>query len=584
MNTFYTNERNVQMLIYLMKAHGVKKVIASPGTTNITFVASIQNDEYFEIYSVADERSAAYMACGLAAESGEPVALTCTGATASRNYVPGLTEAFYRKLPVLAITSTQQVGRVGQLVPQVIDRSVIQKDIAVMSVQIPMIHGEEDEWACNLKLNSALLALKHRGGGPVHINLTTTYSQDFSVKSLPNYRVITRIVHHDVMPDFKVERIAIFVGAHVAWTEELTKAVDRFCSAYNAVVFCEHTSNYHGKFKANNSLVASQIKYFDPTRKMNLLIDMGEIFGAYLGVEPEEVWRVSPDGQVKDTFRKITKIFDMEVIEFFTYYAQKAESKQKNNSYYKECRAIHVAVKSKVPELPFSNAWVAEQTAGKLPEGCVLHLGILNSLRHWNFFDISNSIDCYSNTGGFGIDGIVSTIVGGCLANPDRLHFCVVGDLAFFYDLNAIANHNVTSNLRILLINNGCGTEFKNYSHFAHRFGDGADDYMAARGHYGKKSPELIKHYATDLEFEYFAATNKEEYLKNRDAFLDPNKVKKPMIFEIFTTSKDESDALYLMNHIIEEPPTTAEIAKKMAKGILGEQGIQKLKRLMKRS
>lgn len=164
MDTFYTTERNVAMLIYLMKQHGIKKVIASPGTTNITFVASIQQDSYFEIYSAADERSAAYMACGLAAESGEAVALSCTGATASRNYVPGLTEAFYRKLPVLAVTSTQHMGRIGQLCPQVIDRSAIQNDIAVMSVQAPAIYNDEDEWACNVKLNTAILALRHRGG------------------------------------------------------------------------------------------------------------------------------------------------------------------------------------------------------------------------------------------------------------------------------------------------------------------------------------------------------------------------------------------------------------------------------------
>ena len=113
MNDSYTIEKNVQMLIYLMKKHNIKKVIASPGTTNITFLASIQQDTFFEIYSAADERSAAYIACGMAAESGEPVALTCTGATASRNYISGLTEAYYRKLPILAITSSQHLGRIG---------------------------------------------------------------------------------------------------------------------------------------------------------------------------------------------------------------------------------------------------------------------------------------------------------------------------------------------------------------------------------------------------------------------------------------------------------------------------------------
>ena len=92
MNTHYTDEVNTQIVISLLKEHKIKKVIASPGTTNIRLVASMQQDDFFEMYSAADERSAAYIACGMAEESGEPVVLTCTGATASRNYIPGLTE------------------------------------------------------------------------------------------------------------------------------------------------------------------------------------------------------------------------------------------------------------------------------------------------------------------------------------------------------------------------------------------------------------------------------------------------------------------------------------------------------------
>ena len=120
MGASYTVERNVQILISLLKAHGVKRIVASPGTTNITLVGSLQQDSYFSIYSSFDERSAAYLACGLAAESGEPVALSCTGATASRNYVSGLTEAYYRNLPVLAITSTafQSISPCGSSPPE----------------------------------------------------------------------------------------------------------------------------------------------------------------------------------------------------------------------------------------------------------------------------------------------------------------------------------------------------------------------------------------------------------------------------------------------------------------------------------
>ena len=73
MSTYYTNDRTTQIVLYLLKAHGIRKVIVSPGTTNVTLVASMQIDPYFELYSAVDERSAAYMACGLAYESGEPV-------------------------------------------------------------------------------------------------------------------------------------------------------------------------------------------------------------------------------------------------------------------------------------------------------------------------------------------------------------------------------------------------------------------------------------------------------------------------------------------------------------------------------
>ena len=135
---YYSSERSIQILISLLKQHGIKKCIVSPGATNVTFVASLQQDDYFELYSSVDERSAAYIACGMSAESGEPVVLSCTGATASRNYVSGLTEAYYRKLPILAVTSTQNISRIGHLRAQVIDRTVIQNDIALLSEQIPL--------------------------------------------------------------------------------------------------------------------------------------------------------------------------------------------------------------------------------------------------------------------------------------------------------------------------------------------------------------------------------------------------------------------------------------------------------------
>lgn len=470
MDTHYTDEVNVQILISLMKHHGVRRVVASPGTTNITFVASLQQDSFFKMFSAADERSAAYIACGLAAESGEPVALSCTGATASRNYLPGLTEAFYRKLPVLAVTSTHHLGRIGHDIAQVVDRRAPLNDIVRLSVQCPSVESEEDRWACEMELNRALLELTHRGGGPVHVNLVTASSGGFDVRELPKVRCVDRIGPGEGLPPLEGRRVAVFVGNHAAWTERLTGAVDAFCKAYGAAVICDQTSNYRGSYRALGALVCSQDGATPGCRDVDVLVHIGEVSGAYYGFRQRETWRVSPDGEVRDTFGKLRYVFEMGEAEFFEAYAALASSAS-TTDLAAEWREADVRIRARMPELPFSNSWIAQQTAHRLPEGSVLHLGILNSLRSWNFFETPDSIRCYSDTGGFGIDGCVSALIGASLADSGRLYFGVVGDLAMFYDLNSLGNRHVGSNVRLMVVNNGVGTEFKNYNHRAARFG-----------------------------------------------------------------------------------------------------------------
>lgn len=579
MDTHYTDEANVQILLALMKHHGVRRVVASPGATNVTFVASVQQDPYFTIYSSVDERSAAYIACGLAAEAGEPVALSCTGATASRNYLPGLTEAYYRKLPVLAITSTQHLGRIGHMVPQVIDRQTPLNDIVRLSVQLPTVHSEEDRWACEMEVNRALLELTHRGGGPVHANLVTTYSGSFDVKELPAAQAVDRVEPDDELPSLKGKRVAVFVGAHVAWGERLTAAVDAFCEAYGAAVVCDQTSNYRGPYRALGALACSQDGAMPGCRDVDVLVHIGEVSGAYYGFRQREAWRVSPDGEVRDAFKKLRYVFEMGEAEFFEVYAARATAAP-SADLAAEWREADARIRSKMPELPFSNPWVAQQTAHRLPEGSVLHLGILNSLRSWNFFETPDSVRCYSDTGGFGIDGCVSALIGASLADPSKLCFGVVGDLAMFYDLNSLGNRHVGPNVRLMVVNNGVGTEFKNYNHKAARFGDDADPYMAARGHYGAQSRDLLRHYATDLGFEYLSAEDKEGYLAVLDRFVDPEPHDRPMLLEVFSDSQDESDAL----HAIRSTEVDAKIAAKSAvKSILGDKGIKAAKKILGR-
>lgn len=577
---YYSSERSLQILIYLLKKHGIRKCVLSPGATNITFVGSLQQDPWFECYSSVDERSAAYIACGLAAESGEPVVLSCTGATASRNYLPGLTEAYYRKLPVLAVTSTQIVSRIGHYIPQVIDRRSMQNDVALLSEYIPVTDNDTEEWSNTVKINRALLELRHRGGGLVHLNVETTYSRDFSVKELPQARVIRRVMPQDTYPEIPQGRVAVMIGSHKKFTDAETQALDAFCATHDAVVFVDHTSGYKGKYRVPISILASQEKDYCNLADMNLLIHIGEVSGGYIGVRPRAVWRVNPDGELRDTYHKLSYVFEMKEQTFFTHYA--GENVPARHDYLDTCWKSLRETWVKVPAdaLPFSNVWIAHETANRIPAGSVLFLGILNTLRTWNYFDIPDTVYGYANTGGFGIDGYISSMIGASLVHPDKLYFCVAGDLAFFYDMNVLGNRHVGRNVRILLVNNGKGTEFRNYMHPGAAFGEEADKFIAAAGHYGNKSHLLVRHYAEDLGYEYLFADTKEEYLQNLERFLTPEITNSPMLFEVFTNNEDESEAIRVMRNL---NVSTKGMLKNVLKNTLGEKGKSLVKEIIRK-
>jgi 2-succinyl-5-enolpyruvyl-6-hydroxy-3-cyclohexene-1-carboxylate synthase len=584
----YTSERNAQIVISLLKANNIRKVVASPGATNFTFLGSLQSDPYFEIYSSVDERSAAYIACGLAAESGEPVVLSCTGSTASRNYYPGLTEAYYRKLPVLAITSHQGSDRIGQLIFQQIDRRVVANDAALLSIELPVVKDSRDEAYVTMEANKAILELRRNGGGPVHINLFTTYSGDFSFKELPPVRVFRRYMSWDQYPELPKGKIAVYVGSHTTFTKEQESAIDRFCATYDAVVICDHTSGYYGKYKLSPALVTMQKIQDSPLPKFDLLIHIGEVSAAifaYTGIKTNAVWRVSEDGELRDPFKKLTCVFQTSELDFFTRYS---DPKSNKHAMIDELKPKLNSIYSNLPDLPFSNIWTAQQLSARLPKGCLFHISASNSRRCWNMFQLPEGVRCTSNVGCCGIDGCTSGLIGSSLVNPNQICYLVTGDLAFFYDLNSLGNRHIGKNIRILLINNGIGAEFKLSTHYCYQFHEEADKYMAAGGHFGNKSHELVKHYATDLGFKYLSASTKEEFQAVLDEFASPNVGNQSMILEVFTNHEDEEKAREAMCNILHDSlgdilngeAPVGEKAKNILRSALGENGIKTAKKL----
>lgn len=573
----YSAEKAVQIVIALLKKNSINRIIVSPGSANDTFVFSVQSDPFFKLYSCVDERSAAYMACGMAEETNEPVVISCTGATASRNYLPALTEAYYRKLPIMAITATRPVMYVGHNRDQLMDRSIVPKDAIKFSVNLPVVKDGEDFWDCEIKVNKAISELSKNGGGPVHINLPTVYDRDYSVTKLPDVRQIWRFDTDAQLPDINEKPVAIYIASHKTMNNQLVSEIDEFCEKYNAVVFCEHTSGYNGKFKIPFFIAYSQSvssESFYPA----LEIELGEIAGIFR-MPAKSIWRVSEDGGIKDVQKKLNAVFYMTEYRFFKTYNKKRKSSCQT-TYYQKCVSRLSELYNKIPtNIPFSNMYVASKLAPKMPMNCVLHFGILNSLRCWNYFKIDNSIRCYSNIGGYGIDGCVSSLLGASLIYPEKLYFGVFGDLAFFYDLNSLGNREIGNNLRILVINNGLGGEFKNYFSPANDFGADSNSYVCAEGHYGNKSKNLIKHYCQDLGFEYMSASTIEEFESVYRSFVIPDTKKQPVLFEVFTEPENDSKAVYMMNNI--ESQANAGV-KKVIKNIIGQSNVDKIKKVVK--
>lgn len=589
---YYSDEKNTQIVLALLKANGIRKVIANPGTANVAFVGSVQNDTWFEVFNGIDERHSAYMAVGMASECGEPVVLSCTGATASRNYLPAMTEAFYRKLPILAVTTSHHLNNVGNLWPQMIDRSALPHDVVRYSIHCPVPHTNIEEDDCILNVNKAILELSRAGGGPVHINLETEKTFSFGTRELPACRVIRRITPFETnWPDIAEYRnIVVWVGCHKRFSTAEIVALSTFAKRKNAIVLVDKTSSsYSGAYRVDGALLCSQhgIKNNLKFKSLapDLVIQIGEISGDYpskgfLG-QAKDVWRVSEDGEARDLFRKLNYVFEMPEKVFFTHYSDEQGECVNGDVYWNKWVNALADLRSNIPEVPFGNIWIAQHLSQKLPAGTELHLGILNSLRSWNLVDLPVGVTSSCNVGGFGIDGCMSTMIGASLVRPEKLFFGVFGDLAFFYDLNALGNRHIGRNVRILLVNNGCGVEFALSANPASRFGGRVFDYIAAGGHFHNETRTLVRHFSEDLGFKYITASTKEEFLQRVNDFISPD-CDKPILFECFTSPGDESAALEAMCNIVLEQSGGVESMKNFARKIMPVQVRNVIKNFVK--
>ena len=508
--------------------------------------------------------------------------VTCTEATASRDYMPGLTKAYYHKLPLLAVTGVHGYSEIGHLHPQVIDRSVSPKDIFNYKAQLHRVKSNEDFQENEIMINQALLECSR--GGTAHIDLPCTdEAYSFSTLNLPDVRMIRRYFPWQVLPEIPKGRIVVFIGTHVPFDEKTTESIDNFCASRNAVVFSGKSSGYYGKYRVESALAAFQKFEYGMFGDIGLLVHIGEQPADEATVSrlqkiSSHVWRVSQDGELRDPFHKLENVFAMSERIFFDYYCKS----EKNNVYFKECTETVQLLDVPANSLPFSNVFAAAVCSQRMPKGSFVFLGASNTIRAWSLFRFQAGVKSSSNMGCRGIDGILSTFLGIASVACESICYCVLGDLSFFYDMNSLNNTAILgSNVRVLLVNNNGGGVFKLSGAPGHRFfGDEmTNQFVAAGGHWGNQSSALVKHYAENLGFEYMGASTKEEFLQQCDRFLSPEMTEKPMLLEIFTKDCDERNAFDIAGSLKKDAGGNAkDIAKVVIKSVAGEKGIHAVK------
>jgi len=540
MNNKYLSNK---ILIELLKQYGVKKLVLSSGCRNIPFVSSVENDDDFECFSVIDERNAAFFGLGLSQESQEPVAIACTSGTAASNYVTGVTEAYYSHAPLVVLTFDRSPYAYKQLETQKIDQESIFESITKKSVTLPVIKDNDDIWYCKRIINEALIQMKQHGTGPIHINIpllgdvNNLYNDGVEKKQIETINKINYIEktnenewNKTIDKLNKTDKILLVIGQRSFVSEEEKNLIKDFCNKTNCVVLADNLAN----FKCDNLILAGPIiKALNSKTIEKLLPDLIISFGDNMQERIKELlrgkniehWSIDETGEIRDCFKMLSSIYECSPKYFFKKVNDKLE-KNTNSKYLENWKKVNNVII--LPDMPFTNFYVVKQLANHIPNNSLLHLSILNATRQFQFFNLDESIKTFSNVNAFGIDGCLPTFMGQAYCT-DNLAFIVIGDLSFFYAMNALAIRHVKNNVRVLMINNGGGAEF--------HIQPDSNSIPTIDKHIGAAHNRKAKEWAISLGYEYLSANDTESLEENMKKFVSSNS-DKPIFFEVFTNMK----------------------------------------------
>jgi len=531
---------------------GIRNVVLSPGSRCAPLTLAFSRHGQFSIYTIPDERSAAFIAMGMAEQTQSPVVLVCTSGTAVLNYAPAIAEAYYRNLPLIVLTADRPAEWIEQSDGQTIQQNNVFQPHIKKSFTFPDRYDHPDSvWFAHRIVNEAINTCENGRKGPVHVNIPLREpfypEKTETIGFTANIKVVDEPEVPAALTDAVAEQLAtalgqaakvLIVAGQQPMNEELSKVIPTFSKQFNIPVVGDIISNMHG-LEETIRLSDSFLQTTDESLKPDLLITFGQsVISKNLKLQlrkypPASHWHISSFDTAADPFQSLTGVIRVEPSAFFNDVLGRG-LQAKNPAYLKEWSDKEVKSKQRFSRVfenqPFGEFEAVYHFLQSLSGPCHLHLSNSMPVRYANFVGLTTKqqhIKVHSNRGTSGIDGSSSTAVGISLKASEP-NYLIAGDVSFFYDINAFWNNYLPKNLKILLLNNHGGGIF--------RLLPGSSQQPELEELFETKQPRTAERMAAEFGFKYIRCRDRKNLAASVSEFCESTG---PSILEVETINEN---------------------------------------------
>ena len=463
----------------------VRDVVISPGSRSAPLTLAFVRHGGFKSFIAGDERSAGFLALGIAQAQRKPVALVCTSGTAAYNYAPSVAEAYYQEIPLIVLTSDRPPEWIDQKDGQTIRQNNLYHDHVKKSYTLAAdLSTPEINWQVERSISEAINLANTYPEGPIHINIPFREPFYPSPGEQFNYKAPYKCIDlwtgesnfsiqdwQKLATEIKsFDRIMVIAGQDNP-NPELKDLLNEISDQMNWVVLGDTIANLNCKVRSHDIFFSSESNRQNSNLAPDLLITFGKSvlskgLKQFLRInKPRSHWHLAPTSIVADPFQSLTRILSLSPVTFFINLKKNAAEKlKKQNSYSNTFSKLEKTALSLINQFAyeeFSEFEAVKVVLEHLGSNVDLHLANSMPVRYVNLLNalMPTGIDIYSNRGTSGIDGSTSTALGHAMVKK-RLQILLTGDMAFFYDRNAFWQRKVPENFRVILFNNHGGGIF----------------------------------------------------------------------------------------------------------------------------